>query len=71
MKNRKTEKTPETETGKNPEIPGKEKAGLDVLEISGSFYVVSYDGSPRGFSIVDGPFAERHWAVSQARLNEM
>ena len=44
---------------------------MDVLEISGMFWVVAKTEGGRGFVVLDGPYQERHWAVSMSRLNEI
>jgi hypothetical protein len=45
---------------------------MEVLEISGQFYVVLYeDDSKTRFRIVDGPYSERSWAVSMSRVREI
>ena len=43
---------------------------MDAIQISGQWYVVRYDEGEK-FTIVDGPYPERHWAISRARLNEI
>ena len=45
---------------------------MDILEISGQFYVVRYeDGSKSRFTILDGPYPERSWAESVSRIREI
>lgn len=45
---------------------------MEVLEISGQFYVVLYeDDSKTRFRIVDGPYSERSWAVSMSRVRDV
>lgn len=41
-------------------------------QIGSQWYVVRDDASKAvGFTVVDGPYAEQHWAVSAARLREI
>jgi len=44
---------------------------MDAIQISGQWYVVRYEGNGEKFTIIDGPYPERHWAASMARLNEI
>jgi len=44
---------------------------MEVKQIGSQFWVVREDGSPRGFSIIDGPYPEPSQAVSMARLRDM
>ena len=45
---------------------------MDTIQISGQWYVVRWlDDSHEKFVIVSGPYAEKHWAVSMERLNEV
>ena len=45
---------------------------MRAVQISGQWYVVRDDpSSRRGFVVLDGPYAEWHWAVSAAKLNEI
>lgn len=45
---------------------------MRAVQISGQWYVVMDDPSKKiGFVVVSGPYAEEHWAVSAARLNEI
>ena len=45
---------------------------MRAVQISGQWYVVRDDPSKKiEFAVLDGPYAEQHWAVSAARLNEI
>lgn len=45
---------------------------MDVLEISGQFYVVRFEDETRNrFAVLDGPYPERSWAVAMSRLKEI
>jgi len=44
---------------------------VDVIEISGMFWVVARTEGGRGFAVLDGPYPQRHWAVAASRLNEI
>lgn len=45
---------------------------MDVIEISSQWYVVRWiDKDNMKFDIVSGPYAEKWWAISDARLNEI
>ena len=45
---------------------------MRAVQISGQWYVVRDEpSSRRGFVVLDGPYAEWHWAVSAAKLNEI
>ena len=45
---------------------------MRVVQISSQWYIVKDDNTKAiGFSVVDGPYAEQHWAVSAGRLNEI
>lgn len=45
---------------------------MDVKQIGSQWYVTRDDPSAKpGFVVVAGPYAERHWAVSAHRLNEV
>ena len=45
---------------------------MDTIQISTQWYAIRWedDNTKTKFQIVDGPFAEEHWARSMARLNE-
>ena len=50
----------------------KEENDMRAVQIGSQWYVVRDDPSKTiGFVVVDGPYAEQHWAVSAARLNEI
>lgn len=45
---------------------------MRTAQIGSQWYVVRDDPSKAiGFAVVDGPYAEWHWAVSAARLREI
>lgn len=45
---------------------------MDVIEISGHWYAVRWeDDKHEKFTIVSGPYAEKHWAESMARIREI
>lgn len=45
---------------------------MDVVEISGQWYVIRWeDELKQKFSILDGPYPEKHWAISMSRLKEI
>ena len=45
---------------------------MKAVQIGSQWYVAREDPSKAaGFVVVDGPYAEEHWAVSAARLNEI
>lgn len=44
---------------------------MEVKQIGSQFWVVREDSSPRGFSVVDGPYPEASQAISMARLRDM
>ena len=45
---------------------------MDILEISGQFYVVRYEDDSRNrFTVLDGPYPERNWAESMSRIREI
>lgn len=45
---------------------------MRAVQIGSQWYVVRDDSSKAiGFVVLDGPYAEQHWAVSAARLNEI
>ena len=45
---------------------------MKAVMIGSQWYVVRDDPSlARGLAVLSGPYAEQHWAVSAARLNEI
>ena len=45
---------------------------MKTIQIGSQWYVVRDNPkSKTGFSIISGPYAEQHWAVSAERLNEI
>jgi hypothetical protein len=52
--------------------PPRRSAEMDVIEISGQWYAVRWeDEKHEKFTIVSGPYAEKHWAESMARIREI
>lgn len=43
---------------------------MDAIQISGEWYVIR-DNGDGSFSVVDGPYPEKHWAESMNRLREI
>ena len=46
---------------------------MNTIQISTQWYAIRWedDNTKAKFQIVDGPFAEEHWARSMTRLNEL
>lgn len=45
---------------------------MDTIQISGQWYAIRWeDDKHEKFTIVAGPFAERHWAESAARTRDI
>lgn len=45
---------------------------MRTVQIGSQWYVVRDNpSSERGFTVLDGPYAEQYWAISAARLNEI